>query len=574
MVSEVEKNIIECIENRESFVLEAGAGSGKTWTLIKSILYVLEKNELAYKKENRKIACITFTRVARDEILERITANADDYLIVIDTIHEFLWRNICNYNKEIKDELINYINEKKLEKKKITDTSTKGTKKHKEAQVMIEKYEDRLEKLKIFSGKIKYQNIPNWGKGVISHDELLYIAHNIFKKYKVARKVIEDSYPIIFIDEYQDTNPLVKDILLEYLLRNTSIILGFFGDSMQQIYDKSMGKIDLEKHQLKSITKKENYRSSIEVINLLNNIRDDIKQIPSGIEKHGKCLFYYINNLDEDVENFIEMKVYKDLGINKNDFVKKLYLTTASIAKKNDYSALHDLFNKEQERNKDELLKNKDNRSSEFANYLYDIEEIIEMYEAKKIQQLLKKIDFKLNGHQDKQILNKYLKELKDNRTKWNIGEVFKFVNSKKILPMGSEISLYYSEDEIFSKDKFFLDLISLRYLEFKNLYYTVKRNSPFTTEHGTKGDEYDNVICIVNDNDWRNYNISNYLDKSDIEERESRYLRTKKLFYVVCSRAKYNLAIVNLSRLTDNAIETVKQIFGDENFINVYEKN
>jgi len=568
LVSEVEKGIFNCINNNESFVLEAGAGSGKTWTLIQTILHVLEENEVFFKKENRKIACITFTKVARDEIVERVSANTDNFLIVANTIHEFLWENIKRYNKEIKNELINYISEKIIEKQKTMENSRPTTKKYKEAENTFEKYNERLDKLRIFSGRLQYKNIPNWAKGVISHDEVLYIAHNIFKKFSVARKLLQDTFPIIFVDEYQDTSPLVRDILLEYLLYSTRITFGFFGDSMQQIYDKSMGKIDIEKYKLKLITKEENYRSSVEVINVLNKIRDDIQQIPTGRKKSGKCLFYYVNDVNIDAEEFIDSNIYKDFDLVKSDKIKRLYLTTASIARKNNYIKLHELYNRTDGRNKDEILKNKENRSSDFANYLYSIEEIVELYETNQIQQLLKRISYKLHNQEEKSYLNECLNKLRSNREKWTIGKVFEFVNETKILCMENELLIYYGNDETFTKDTFFLELIGLSYSEFKNLYYTVKENSPFITEHGTKGDEYDNVVCIINDNDWRNYNMNNYLDKSDFYNSEDRYLRTKKLFYVVCSRAKFNLAIINLSSLTDKAISEAKYIFGKENFI------
>lgn len=43
MVSEVEKEIFRYIDNRESFIIEAGAGSGKTWTLVQALKYVIAK---------------------------------------------------------------------------------------------------------------------------------------------------------------------------------------------------------------------------------------------------------------------------------------------------------------------------------------------------------------------------------------------------------------------------------------------------------------------------------------------------------------------------------------------------
>ena len=576
MVSEVEKRINKCIDDKKSFILEAGAGSGKTWTLIHTIIGVLERNEALYKIKNKSVECIKYTKFAREEVIERISSDTKNQLVVVNTIHEFLWNNIKQFNKEIKEELIEYIKEKIEKNKNVLVKSKPTTKKYKAAEINVEKYTNDLNELNNFDGKITYRNIPNWRNGIISHDEVLYISNKLFKKYKVIRKILQDSYPIILVDEYQDTSPLVADILLEELLKKTSIILGFFGDSMQQIYNDSIGKIDSEKYGLELITKEENYRSSTEVIDILNTIRtDEVKQfIPNNVEKHGKCLFYYINDLNFDVEKFISTEIYKDLKLSGSEKIKRLYLTTASIARKNNYIKLHDLYVKTPERNKDEILRNKDNRSCKFANYLYDIEGIVELYETERIQELLSQIPFELKSFQDKVKLSNYLKDISQNRCKWTIGEVFKFINEKGILPMKSELLMYYGYDETFTKDDFFLQLTSLSYEEFKNLYYTIKEDSLYTTEHGTKGDEYENVVCIVNDNDWRNYNLNSLFENIEKENINDVQMRTKKLFYVVCSRAKYNLAIVKLSQLSDLSINNIKQVFGEENFINIYEKS
>lgn len=37
------EQIYQCIDNKENFILDAGAGSGKTWSLIESLKYILKK---------------------------------------------------------------------------------------------------------------------------------------------------------------------------------------------------------------------------------------------------------------------------------------------------------------------------------------------------------------------------------------------------------------------------------------------------------------------------------------------------------------------------------------------------
>ena len=62
------EQVKDCIKTGKSFIVEAGAGSGKTWTLIESIKHILETQAAVLEKANQQIACITYTNVAKDEI--------------------------------------------------------------------------------------------------------------------------------------------------------------------------------------------------------------------------------------------------------------------------------------------------------------------------------------------------------------------------------------------------------------------------------------------------------------------------------------------------------------------------
>src|SRR3954468_24601234 len=97
------EKVIECIEAGKSFIVEAGAGSGKTWTLIERLKQILATKSLMLEKANQKIACITYTNVAKDQIIERIENNP---LVLVLTIHEFLWFVMKNNQKELKEEIL------------------------------------------------------------------------------------------------------------------------------------------------------------------------------------------------------------------------------------------------------------------------------------------------------------------------------------------------------------------------------------------------------------------------------------------------------------------------------------
>lgn len=676
MVSEVEKLVYSCIDKEESFILEAGAGSGKTWTLVQALKYVIRKKENFYRKKHKKLACITYTNVAKDEIISRINGND---MVEVKTIHEFLWRIIEPFQSEIKKELLIYFKSKLEKDKDVLKTAKETTQKYKDAEISSLKNVERIEALKNIKSRILYSDNANYKKGVISHDLMLELSRNIIGRNKIIQKIIQDTYPIIFIDEYQDTKIELATVLLEKLKPQTSIVFGLFGDYHQQIYDGSIGKVDPLKYNLKLIEKTENYRCSTEVINLLNKLRDDqLKQEPAGEKKSGRCLFYYVDNEEFETENFLNEHLIPKFSLSKSDEVKKLYLVTKAIAKRNNYLELHELYDEKsspvfrvgqikqdfvetllpmnrksnflattiynllspekrreidnnllmsnsegfideinkkliknrefskmplfkddvkqfedikfdvlnrkllemyfpkslskygrselrREKKKDMILKNTTNKECPFANFLFEIEELIELYEQNRVQALLKKTCFQVLSVQDKITLNNLLKELSDRASKSNISEMIEFVITNHLLKCPKKIGLVSNDDQL--KDSFFYDLMDMDYAQFQRLYYTTKETSPFSTNHGTKGAEFDNVVCFVNDNDWYQYSLDSYLSESD-KGRNQKYERTKNLFYVICSRAKYNLAVVVLSKLSEESIKKAKILFGEDNFI------
>lgn len=78
------ENIKRLVEINKSFVLEAGAGAGKTYTLTQTLNFLIEKLGSILKYRHQRIICITYTNVAKNEIIERIFNNP---LISVSTIH-------------------------------------------------------------------------------------------------------------------------------------------------------------------------------------------------------------------------------------------------------------------------------------------------------------------------------------------------------------------------------------------------------------------------------------------------------------------------------------------------------
>lgn len=94
--------------------------------------------------------------------------------------------------------------------------------------------------------------------------------------------------------------------------------------------------------------------------------------------------------------------------------------------------------------------------------------------------------------------------------------------------------------------------------------YYKYYNNfSPYSTQHGIKGAEFDNVLVVMDNGRWNQYNFQYYFEKA--KGKDSIIARTEKIFYVCCSRAKENL-IVYYPNPTIEVLRTAEDLFGKDN--------
>jgi DNA helicase-2/ATP-dependent DNA helicase PcrA len=161
------QEILECIKNKQSFLLSGGAGSGKTFSLVSAIKSVIEDNPIS------RVACMTYTNAAVREIQERVNHKN----LNVSTIHDFLWDNIKHFQKELKSALVNLANDSEEKRIKIKDAPNP----------IADSYFD--------SCKIEYREYLKLNKGVVSHDELLILANYLFKKYPKLGDIVKVSTP-------------------------------------------------------------------------------------------------------------------------------------------------------------------------------------------------------------------------------------------------------------------------------------------------------------------------------------------------------------------------------------------
>ena len=97
----VDVEIRECLslESPGSFFLFAGAGSGKTRSLVNAINSVLSCSGTTLQLKGKYIGVITYTNAACDEIGRRVHFNST---VRVSTIHSFVWSLIEGFNGDIK----------------------------------------------------------------------------------------------------------------------------------------------------------------------------------------------------------------------------------------------------------------------------------------------------------------------------------------------------------------------------------------------------------------------------------------------------------------------------------------
>ncbi len=97
-----------------------------------------------------------------------------------------------------------------------------------------------------------------------------------------------------------------------------------------------------------------------------------------------------------------------------------------------------------------------------------------------------------------------------------------------------------------------------MKYIEFISLYNYLEGFSPLSTQHKIKGEEFKNVLIILDNGKWNSYNFKYLLDPQNKNCKQDVLLRTQKLFYVCCTRAMDNL-VVYCDKPTDAMLKTAK---------------
>lgn len=554
------ERVYSALTEGRSFRLEAGAGAGKTYSLIKALEYLIGKHARDMPRRGQQIACITYTNVARDEI----EARTDKHPIIrCDTNHGFCWSLIGGFQSQLRALV-----------------------------AAMPVWEERL----VEAGGIGERSVDyNFGHRtmrehavLLHHDDILPLTIALMEHAKF-RRLVAQRYPIILIDEYQDTDAnWIAAIKQHFLGAEGAPLFGFFGDHWQKIYGGGCGK--LEHPAVEEIDKGANFRSVQPVVDVLNAMRPELPQFVEAPELPGQVRVFHTNpwvgqrragghwggDLPTEAAHEALAAVRATLGAGgwdiTPDHTKILMLTHRGLAAEQGYASLPGAF-----RFNESFTRKEHPYISWFVDML---EPACDAFAAHRYGQMFEALGSglpHLRRPADKQHWTASMAALADLRANGTVSDVLAHLRAARrprlpdaIADRERELAAFDPEagEEMLPALAEIERLKAVPYTEVEALRRYLDGSSPFETKHGVKGAEFENVLVIVG-RGWNLYNFNEMLELASAPAvpaaRQEAFERNRNLFYVACSRPKRRLAILFTQLLTPAALGTLEHWFGAE---------
>lgn len=586
----VDDEIYRCLDldNPRSFFLFAGAGSGKTRSLVEVLKRFRKHNVHRLRLNAQQVAIVTYTNAACDEIKRRLEF---DPAFSVSTIHSFAWELIKPHQHDIREWLRIRIQSDITELEEAQRKGRPGTKAAEDRPRQIAAKQRRLDALNGIRKFTYNPNGENTGKDSLNHAEVIGITAELLESRPLLQKILTLKFPILLVDESQDTKKELVDALFAVQsLHQDKFSLGLFGDIMQRIYND--GKEDLGRAPLPDdwlTPKKEyNYRCSRRVVELINKIRAEVDQNlqkPAKSEEGFVRLFIAdtTNGIDKErYERFVSQKMAEvtgnDLWIVERRHNKTLTLEHHMAAQRGGFASF---FNPlyEVDKLKTGLL------DGTLASITFFSEKVLPLIESlkagnhfavsrivSKYSPLISKEYFeqsaepKIEVAKAKEAVDALYSLWRENADPTLIS-ILREIQRSRLFSAPDVLTLIASrQDKNYEETKDENDrdpivdawdkALTSRFSEFKEYITYISDESRFGTHQGIKGLEFPRVVVILDDEEARGFLFS--YDKlfgakapsardmrNQGEGKETSIDRTRRLFYVTCSRAEESLAIV-----------------------------
>lgn len=585
----IDLQLKECISKskRKSFFLFAGAGSGKTYSLVKLLEDIQNEWGEILMREHRQVAVITYTNAATDEIIRRIDFNP---LFHVSTIHSFVWDVIKTYQKDIKVHYLNHLQNHIDElKTKLGKARNKTTKTYLSNQKELEYQIGRKAKTEKIDKFIYNPNGDNLKSNSLNHSDVIEIGTQLMKDNQLLQQIIVQQYPFLLIDESQDTKSGLVDAFFA-IQKNFSeeFALGFIGDIKQRIYlDGQPDIVNLIPDDWEKPLKVMNYRCSRRIIQLANKISSSIdgtEQQPKDNAPEGHIHLFLVENQEGLNKESVECKVQDRMVSITNDEdwntdVKVLTLEHRMAAVRLGFQDFYDLFAR-LPKYQMSFLQGKIPEMAFFANLVFPLLLMVEADDSLGVLDLLKKNSPLLEAVSDRDY-PKQLKMIKDilhELNSFNLAEtkalsIIEYVQKTTLFEIPDLLKRASTIDEKdLSEDnlelKAWVKAMQLPIIQFQAYDDYVHDRTPYATHQGVKGLEFPRVMVLIDDEESKGRTFSydklfeiTPLSDRDIKNKEegmeNTIDRTSRLFYVTCTRAKDSLAILMYTYNPQKAKET-----------------
>lgn len=556
--------LYDCINHGRSFRLEAGAGAGKTYSLVEALRHVIATRGLGLLKRHQQVACITYTNVASDEIRARTDAHP---VILSTTIHAFCWSII----KDFQPYLRKYLPTLPRWPERIEEIGGIGNR--------------RVDyDLGYASAKLDESYVT------LGHSDVIALAVRLIESKKF-RTLLGAKFPVLFIDEYQDTNTDFANAVTKHLIGpDSGILVGLFGDHWQKIYDDVCGKI--EHPSLVPIDKGSNFRSAKAIVDVLNRMRPDLVQEVKDVSLPGSVVVYHTNSwtgsrlssaawkgdLPAEAAHHYLSTVKQRLVSNGWDFspdkTKVLMLTHAVLADEQGYSTIASIF-----RGRSEQFAKKEHP---YLQFLVDtLEPGFVAYDGNKFGEMLSSFGLhapSIQYHADKASWKADMESLRSLRSTGTIGQVLDHLRrtgrpslSEAVERLETAVTDLSLDEGADSSARERLDrtksLRDVRYAEVVALAKFINGQTPFATKHGVKGAEYENTLVVIG-RGWNKYDFNRMLElwggPFETAQQQLYFEDNRNLFYVACSRPKTRLALLFTQKLSGHALGALAKFFGN----------
>jgi len=556
---EAEALVAQRLQDHRNFLLEAGAGAGKTYSLVEALKHLIDREGPKLRRNHQRIACITYTNAATAVINSRIDSNP---VVFVDTIHAFCWSLVRKFQPTLRS-LIAAMPEWE---EKLAEVDGIGS---------------RIVEYELGHRRVTADTVT------LDHDDVLGLMVSLFPNAKF-QMLLAQQYPFILIDEYQDTNVAVMTGMSEHLFgRATGPMIGLFGDHWQRIYDKTCGHVAHEA--LTEIGKKANFRSATRIVDVLNRMRPELPQAVKDEGFVGSAIAFHTNawqgerqsggrgghwkgDLPTEVAHAYLATLIKKLQSDGWDLApqrtKVLMLTHNVLASEQGYASITKIFSYT-----DQYIKKEDPLIAFFCDAL---EPACTAFHHKRFGEMLSLLGNStpaVSSRADKVAWFSSMEGLAKIRLDGTIGQVLDYITDHAhpqlpdaVLSALGEAAEWHGEEgeEPPRRVQQLQQLRDVPYKEVIALDRFIDGHTPFATKHSVKGDEFENVVVVLG-RGWNKYNFDQFLQweaEGVPAGKQDAFERNRNLFYVCCSRPTTRLALLFTQELSDASLAILNNWF------------